>query len=307
MQEKFLIIMQGPTGVGKSSLAEALSLKFNGEIISADSRQVYRYLDIGTAKPDSETRDRIKYHLLDIVSPDEDYNAGQFRLDALECLNDIWGRGKIPFVVGGTGFYISALVNGLAAIPPISSETRKQVSTLIEHSSPTEIYSFLRQVDAEAAAGIEMNDLHRQQRALEVFTETGTPLSAFWKAGQNKFEYNYLNILFTRDRIKLYDRINRRVDLMLEAGLTEEIKWLLNNGYKESDPGLNSVGYREFFPWLKNEVSLAETVEKVKQHSRNYAKRQLTWYRKQEFHLTIDLDSLNLYHVQEKIEEYWRK
>jgi len=307
MQEKSLIIIQGPTGVGKSSIAEALAEHYNGEIISADSRQVYRHLNIGTAKPDETILKEVKYHLINIVSPVDEYNAGDFCRDALAAMEDIRQRGKTPIIVGGTGFYISALLNGLAAIPPISDAARKQVAELFEKGTPETIYGFLKQVDPDAAAGIERNDLHRQQRALEVFTETGTPISAFWKTDQESFEYNYVNILLMRDRAKLYERINKRVDNMLAAGLIDEIRNLLANGFAESDPGMNTVGYREFYPWLKGEISLESAIDKMKQHSRNYAKRQITWYKKQEFHLTLDINSLSLSNVKEKIDQYVKK
>jgi tRNA dimethylallyltransferase len=216
-------------------------------------------------------------------------------------------RGKIPFIVGGTGFYISALIKGLAEIPPISPATKEYVRELMAKQSAAETYSYLSGIDPLAAAGMEQNDLHRQQRALEVFCETGKPISSWWQTGRDGFSSKYLNILFTRKRAHLYERINKRIDQMLAQGLTGEIKKLLELGFKESDPGMNSVGYREFFPWLRNEITLSEAVEKAKQHSRNYAKRQITWYNRQDFHLTIDLELVTLFNIRAEIEVFLEK
>ncbi len=304
MSKGKLIVIQGPTACGKSALAEELVGEFNGEIISADSRQVYRYLDIGTAKPGKEILERIDYHLIDIVNPDEEYNAGLFARDAREIINDIEKRGRTPFIVGGTGFYIKALLQGLAPIPKISFNAKKRVEEFIQNSTIEAVYEHLRKIDETAAARIKKNDLHRQQRALEVYESTGKPLSWFWEQHQGIIQYSSFNILLTDEREKLYERINSRIDKMLEKGLVNEIRELLAKGYQEDDPGMISVGYREFYPWLNGEISYQEAVDLAKQHSRNYAKRQITWYRRQEFDLTLSVNDLNLYVLRSETEKY---
>jgi tRNA dimethylallyltransferase len=301
MAEGKIIIIQGPTGTGKSGLAEKLAEEYNGEIISADSRQVYRYLDIGTAKPDADSQKKISYHLIDIINPDERYNAGLFCEDSRAIVQDIHKRGKVPFIVGGTGFYISAFLQGLAAIPAISDAAKDKVGVMLRDWDVEEIYRYMKDVDPEAAARIEKNDLHRMQRALEVFESSGKPISWWWKQTGKKNDYKIRNILLMRERGSLYKRINDRIDLMLAAGLLEEIRQLFAKGYVEGDPGMVSVGYREFYPWLRGEKTYDESVNLAKQHSRNYAKRQLTWYRKQLFDLTISMECLNLYNIKEEI------
>ncbi|MDP8220531.1 MAG: tRNA (adenosine(37)-N6)-dimethylallyltransferase MiaA [Candidatus Stygibacter frigidus] len=281
--------------------------EFGAEIISADSRQVYRYLDIGTAKPDKATQEKIGYHLIDIVNPDEIYNAGLFCQDAWEAVDSIINKKKIPFMAGGTGFYISAFLKGLAAIPEITDTARDKVREMLLFKSNDEIFSYLMEVDPEAGKKIEMNDQHRIQRALEVFETTGKPISWFWSHPIKKNDLEVLNVLLMRDRAELYKRINKRIDYMLTNGLIEEIRSLLQNGYHEGDPGMVSVGYREFYPWLRGEINYSEAVEFAKQHSRNYAKRQLTWYRKQDFDLTISMEDINIYNIKEEIARFLGK
>jgi len=304
MSNRRFIVIQGPTASGKSGLAEQLAMEMNGEIISADSRQVYKYLDIGTAKPDKKVRKTIKYHLIDIVEPDEEYNAGLFAKDARKLVNDIFDRGKLPLITGGTGFYISAFLQGLAKVPPVTKETKAKVKRLF-NKSPEKAYKYLQKVDPEAASKIETNDQHRQQRALEVYESSGRPLSWFWRE-QTELENrdSYLNILLQLPRKELYERINSRIEKMLSKGLIDEIRELLAMGFKEDDPGMISVGYREFYPWLRGEIPYNSAVESAKQHTRNYAKRQITWYRKQDFDLTIAINDLNLSLLKEKIKKF---
>lgn len=307
MTKDKIIIIQGATGTGKSHLTEILAEEFNGEIINADSRQVYRYLDIGTAKPDKSIQEKIGYHLIDIVNPDEEYNAGLFCRDANTSFSEIKSKGKIPFMAGGTGFYIASFLKGLAVIPAVTESARESVKELMITKSNEEIYACLKEVDPVAANKIEQNDSHRIQRALEVFESSGKPLSWYWAHPLKKNDLKVLNILITRDRITLYKRINERIDKMLAAGLIEEIRSLLQKGYQEGDPGMVSVGYREFYPWLRGEINFAEAVDFAKQHSRNYAKRQLTWYRKQQFDLTISMENINISNIKEVIARFLEK
>jgi len=307
MLKEKIIIIQGATGIGKSNLTEILAEEFGAEIISADSRQVYRYLDIGTAKPDKSIQAKIGYHLLDIVNPDEEYNAGLFCRDAWKAFSGIISKNKIPLMTGGTGFYIAAFLKGLAIIPPVTASARDKVAEMLKNKSNDEIYSYLMEVDPQAGEKIEKNDLHRIQRALEVYESSGKSLSWYWAHPIKKKDLEVLNILLMRDRAELYKRINDRIDKMLTEGLIEEIESILQKGYQEGDPGMVSVGYREFYPWLKGEINFAEAIDLAKQHSRNYAKRQLTWYRKQDFDLTIPMEDINIYSIKEVIARFLGK
>lgn len=299
-----VIIIQGPTASGKSSLAEKLAQEINAEIISADSRQVYQYLDIGTAKPDANSQKKVKYHLIDIIKPDQVYNAGLFVCDAHKAIEQIVSRGKIPMIVGGTGFYISSFLNGLAVIPPIDNQSKQAVADFIKTNTPEQIYQRVESIDPIAAARINANDLHRLQRALEVFESTKTPLSSWWQKEHRPWEGKFLNILLSPPRPQLYRKINSRIDQMMELGLLKEIDNLFKMGYKESDPGMISVGYREFYPWIRGEYELETALELARQHTRNYAKRQLTWYRKQIFDLTNDTHVIKLSILGKKIREF---
>lgn len=305
--QKFFITIQGATGCGKSRLAEMLAEEIGGEIISADSRQIYRYLDIGTAKPENAVRDKIRYHLVDFIDPDVAYNAGQFREDCLNKIEEITQRRKIPIIAGGTGFYISALINGLAKIPAISEETKQKVEAFIAGKTSQEIHAYLTEIDPVSAGRIETNDVQRQSRAIEVFIHTGRALSRFWNEQEAQCPYPHLDILVERDRQKLYERINQRVDKMIENGLIAEFLSAVQMGYTQNDHGMKSVGYRELFPWLYNSASLCDAVNKIKQHTRNYAKRQYTWYRKQDFNLTYDLGVVKFSFIKKNIETYLEK
>jgi tRNA dimethylallyltransferase len=304
MEKVKLVIFQGATGIGKSSIAEEMAAEFDAEIISADSRQVYRYLDIGTAKPDKNTLRNYSYHLIDIINPDQKYSAGQFRRDAANCIREIHQRNKPIFIAGGTGFYINSLIKGLAPVPPVTKKAQQKIAEFIHKSDHATIYNYLQKVDPVSALRIEKNDLHRQQRALEVYESSGKPLSSYWQETISNPNYDCLNILLTADREFIYNKISTRIDEMLNMGLIGEIRSLLDKGYKQNDPGMITVGYREFYPWLDGVISYMEAIDIAKQHTRNYAKRQLTWYRKQEFNLTLTMNDLNLSTLRDNISKF---
>ncbi|MDN5354804.1 MAG: tRNA dimethylallyltransferase [Candidatus Cloacimonadota bacterium] len=297
-----LITVQGPTAIGKSSLAFKLAKKLNTEIISADSRQVYKYLDIGTAKPSLQEREEVKHHLIDIVTPDQQYTAGDFSKDADYIISHLKKQGKIPIVVGGTGFYIKSLLAGLANVPHIPNKVRNDLYKVYKEKGEEYLYEKLRKVDPEAASSINQNDVQKVLRALEVWEYTGNSLSSYWQKQQKKQRYFPINILLKTKREKLYKKINKRIDKMIESGLLQEIKQLLQN-YKETDPGMITVGYREFYPYFRGEQTLLECMELAKQHTRNYAKRQITWYRKQEFDLTLPANDINLIQITKEIKK----
>ncbi len=303
--KKKVVIIQGPTAVGKSSIAMKLAKKFQTDIISADSRQVYKHLNIGTAKPSSEEQTKIKHHLIDIVTPNINYNAGDFVKDANAKIELLTAQNKIPLIVGGTGFYILALLDGLFKSPEISQQIRENLEEEADKNGLPKLYKKLSEVDPVSANRIEFADKNRIIRALEIYEATGKTITQLWK--ENKPPKNDLipfNILITDDRQIIYDRINKRVDKMLKKGLLNEIKALFEMGYKTTDPGLNTVGYRELFDYFFGDEKLEESIRKIKKNTRNFAKRQLTWYRKKNFDLTLDVNDINILSVVAKINKF---
>lgn len=270
------LILFGPTAVGKTSYSIDLAHKFNAEIISADSMQVYRFMDIGTAKPTISQRREIPHHLIDIVNPDEIWTVADFITRANVCIADIKKRKKLPLIVGGTGLYLNALINGYDfPIAPKNDKVRSKLSELTED----ELYLQLSNIDPESSNKINKNDKKRMMRALEVFELTGTPISKLQKKNEpdkNTFELICLNM----DRDKLYKRINERVDNMLKLGLIDEVKSLLEKGYSDNLSSMQALGYKEAIAYLKNNSSYDEMVELIKKKTRNFARRQLTWFRR---------------------------
>ena len=293
-----LIIIQGPTAVGKSSLAIKLAEELDSSIISADSRQVYKYLNIGTAKPTQKDQIRIKHHLIDIVEPDEEYNAGMFSDDADKLIKEIATENKIPIICGGTGFYIKALLKGIFKSPDIPTEIRQTLREAAEEQGTEFFYRKLKQIDPESARRINENDANRIIRALEVYETTGKTITQLWKEDtRGKRKFQTISIIIREDRDILYNRINDRVDEMIDNGLLNEMKELVNRGYNRTDPGMNTVGYKELSPYLDGEKELADCIDKIKQNTRNFAKRQLTWYRKIDFDLTLDSKNITFSNV----------
>ncbi|MDY6914899.1 MAG: tRNA (adenosine(37)-N6)-dimethylallyltransferase MiaA [Candidatus Cloacimonadota bacterium] len=297
-----IITIQGTTAVGKSDFALQLAQEFETQIISADSRQVYKYLDIGTAKPTIQDRKKVQHHLIDIVTPDDQYTAGDFSREADKIISELHKTGKIPIIVGGTWFYIKALLQGLAKVPSIPENVRENLWQLYKKKGKKYLYNKLQQVDTKAAEKINQNDLQKMLRALEVWEYTRQPLSSYWQQQKGKQRYLPINILLYMNRSELYGKINTRIDRMIEAGLLQEIKQLLKN-YSEDAPGMITVGYREFFPYFSGKSSLLECVQLAKQHTRNFAKRQITWYRKQEFDLTLNANDINLLQVTKELKK----
>jgi len=254
-------------------------------------------MDIGTAKPSSEEKEAVKHHLIDIITPDDSYDAGRFVKDTEKLIQEIQHQDKIPIIVGGTGFYFKSLMEGLSSLPPIPIEIRQSLAEEMKSSSSEEMYLELQKVDSVIAERTHPNDGQRILRALEVFRATGIPLSRHWENKPEAPDFKILNVLLLQDRQILYSKINNRMDSMLSKGLLEEIDSILKKGYDIDCPGMKTLGYREFLPYLSGVAPLDECVIKAKQNSRNYAKRQLTWYRKQNFHLTFTMDEVTLSHI----------
>ncbi|MFH2093972.1 MAG: tRNA (adenosine(37)-N6)-dimethylallyltransferase MiaA [Pseudomonadota bacterium] len=279
---KKIIVIIGPTGIGKTAFAIQVATHFNGEIISADSMQIYKHLTIGTAKPDAEQLKQAPHHLLDFLNPDEEFDAGLFMKSADQAIEDICSRNKVPIVAGGTGLYVRALLNGLFRSDSVCEQTLNQLTLQIEQKGNQYVYEQLQKYDPMAASRIHMNDTFRVIRALEVFLTTGSKISDQHK--QHNFKehrYQNLKIGLYIDREKLYDRINQRVDLMLEQGLLEEVKNLVKKGYSLDLKSMQSIGYKQMGLFIQNKIDWPQAVNLLKRDTRRYAKRQMTWFRKQ--------------------------
>lgn len=275
-----LVIILGPTGVGKSDVAFDAALQVNGEIINADSQQLYRYLDIGTAKSSLEQREKIPHHLIDIVNPDEEFDVAAFRAAAARSVEEIKSRGRNPIVCGGTALYLKALTQGLFVGPGKSHEQRKVLEAQAAEKGLAFLYEKLRQVDGDAARRIHPNDRQRIIRALEVFAVTGKSISQWQRDhGFSEHPFDTLKIGLERERAELYDLINRRCDEMVAQGLVGEVESLLARGYSLKLRPLQSIGYRHIGLYLTGVMSLEEAVALMKRDSRRLAKRQLTWFR----------------------------
>ena len=296
-----IIIISGPTAVGKSDLGVECALRFGGEVVSADSMQIYKGLDIGTGKVTQEEMKSVKHHLLDIISPDERYSVGQYLQDATVVIDDILSRGKLPIIVGGTGLYINALINGMNfSDADRSDEVREKWKAIASEKGNEVVYEKLVEIDPVSAQKISPNDLKRTIRAIEIFEVTGKPKSQ--SANTAECKYDYIFVILDEDREVLYERINKRVDKMFDLGLENEVKTLYNNGIDEKYQCMQAIGYKEFFPYFKGESSLEDIKHLIKQKSRNYAKRQLTWLRTMDNIIWQDVNQENL--VDHIIDQY---
>lgn len=289
-EKKPLVILTGPTAVGKTALSIKLASEIGGEIISADSMQVYRQMDIGSAKIKPEEMGGIPHHLIDILEPEEEFNVCLFEKLALEAMEQIYERGHIPVVVGGTGFYIQAL---LYQIDFTEEETdtayRDKLWQLGEEKGNHYLHELLRKVDPKSAEEIHENNRKRVIRALEFYENCGKPISTHNKEQRQKTSaYNSCYFVLTDDRKKLYERIESRVDQMLSKGLVDEVRTLKERGCNASMVSMQGLGYKEILEYLDDRCSLLEAVEKIKKETRHFAKRQLTWFRREKDVIWLD-------------------
>lgn len=275
------LTITGPTAVGKTELSLDVAEALDAEIISADSRQVYRELTIGTAKPGEEALERVPHHFIGERSLHEPFSAGTYAEEANARIRDILGRGKQPLIVGGATLYLHALQYGLADVPDVDDEVRAQLEARLEREGKAALYEELKEVDPAQAEKADPTKTQRVIRALEVYHGTGKPLTYYYE-NQPEPPFAYTTIVLNRDREKLYDRINRRVDRMLEAGLMDEVRTVMEiNGVQLDEPPLSTIGYREPIQYLQGEIEdYDEMVRLVKRNTRRYAKRQLTWFRR---------------------------
>jgi len=288
-----LFILLGPTGVGKTDISIKLAQKIPDiEIISADSMQIYKYMDIGTAKPDKGILNTIKHHMIDIVDPAEDFDVIQYSKLAAKIMPDVFKRGKIPILVGGSGLYISSIIHPLFAGPAKNSEYRETLEEEAKTHGKNYLYVKLSKIDAASASKIKPNDLRRIIRALEVYQSTGKTISYLQrKSSNNDVKINYQIIGFKRNRENLYQRINLRIDKMIKDGFIEEVKMLREMGYNENLNSMQGLGYKQINKYLNGIYTKEETINLIKIETRHYAKRQMTWFKnKLEDIEWIDLD-----------------
>lgn len=280
---KNLVILTGPTAVGKTALSINLAKAINGEIISADSMQVYKKMDIGTAKVTPEEMGGVKHYLIDAIEPTEDFHVVRFQKMVLEAMDEIYSKGKIPIICGGTGFYIQAILYDIQFTEQeIDESYRKSLEDYADEFGNEALHTRLNEVDPESASTIPAANRKRVIRAIEYFHQTGEKFSIHnEREKQRTSPYNFAYFVLNDDRGLLYNRIDKRVDIMMKAGLLDEVKMLLAMGCKSGMTSMDGIGYKEIISYLDGNISLEDAVELIKKNSRNYAKRQLTWFRRE--------------------------
>ena len=291
MNKKTVIVIAGPTASGKTSLSIGIAKKIGGEIVSADSMQIYKDMDIATAKPTEAEMQGIPHHLISIVDSDESFSVAAYKEKAVEAIADIFCRGRIPVVVGGTGLYIDTLVNNTTFFDFDKSDQREKLQMRLQNEGIEKLFDELKSVDPETAERLHINDTKRILRALEVYYSTGKTISLQAELShENESQYNWLIIgLTAENRDVLYDRINRRVDIMLDDGLIEEAKTFSSS--EKSSTAKQAIGYKELKGFLNGSISLKEATENLKRETRRYAKRQLTWFRRNKNINWINIDN----------------
>ena len=292
MNKPKVIVICGPTASGKTALSIELAKKINGEIVSADSMQIYKDMTIGTAKPTPEEMQGIQHYLIDCISPEHRYSVAEYKKDAENAIEKILKKGKIPIVVGGTGLYVDSLIYGIEYTETkIDQNYRKELEKLVEEKGLEYVYNKAKKIDPEAVQKISKNDKKRILRILEIYKETGkTKTQQEIESRKNEVKYDYKVFAINMERQILYNRINKRVDIMIQKGLIEEVQNLLKK-YKQFPTAMQGLGYKEVVQYLNKEYTKEEMIENIKMQTRRYAKRQLTWFRKNK--QTIWLDGTN--------------
>ena len=291
MDKPKVIVICGPTASGKTSLSISLAKKINGEIVSCDSMQIYKEMDIGSAKPTVEEMQEIKHYLVDFVSPEKRYSVSEYKEDASKAIEEIINKGKTPIIVGGTGLYLNSLIYNIQYNEmEVDLNYRRELEKEAEEYGLEVLYNRAKEIDPEAMEKVSANDKKRITRVLEIYNATGRNKTELEKKSRKEVPYNYLIFGINMERSILYDRINKRVDIMLEQGLIEEVKNLINK-YSNMPTAMQGLGYKEVKEFLDGNISKEEMIEKIKMESRRYAKRQITWFKRIEN--IIWLDGLN--------------
>lgn len=284
IKKRPLIILTGPTAVGKTAMSIKLAKAVDGEIISADSMQVYKYMDIGTAKVTAEEMDGVVHHLIDVLEPQQDFNVAIFKDMAVKAIEDIYSRGKIPIIAGGTGFYIQALLYDIdfEQGEDCDDDYRRELQKIADTKGNEFLHNMLRQIDPEAAAAIHANNVKRVIRALEYYKQTGEKISVH-NANESMKEsaYNSLYFVLNDDRDRVYSRIDKRVDIMFENGLESEVKQLLSMGCLRNSVAMQGIGYKEVIDYLDGAYNLETAIATIKLNTRHFAKRQITWFKRE--------------------------
>ncbi len=295
MNKPKVIVICGPTASGKTTLSIQLAQKINGEIISSDSMQIYKDMNIGTAKPDQQEMQGIKHYLLDFVEPNQRYSVADYKKDAENAIEDILQKGKVPIIVGGTGLYVDSLIYGIE-YPNIEFDEnyRKELERRVEKEGLEKLYEKAKKIDPQAMKKISRNDQKRILRVLEIYNATGkTKTEQEIESRKNEVKYDYRVFAINMDREKLYDRINKRVDVMIQKGLIEEVENLLKK-YNEFPTAMQGLGYKEVVEYIQGKVLKEDMIENIKRESRRYAKRQITWFKKNKQTIWIGPNDLQM-------------
>lgn len=276
-----IIVIAGPTAVGKTSFAIRVSELFDGEIVSCDSMQLYRFMDIGSAKPTPDEQQRARHHLIDMIDPRDEFSVAQYQKLAKDAINDILSRGKLPVISGGTGLYLNSLLYDMD-FSPLSGDRkyRQKLEEEAEAKGSAHLHEMLKIQDPDAAEQIHPNNTKKIIRALERLKDGEGRIRRFTDVTNETKDYEPLLIGLTRDRALLYDRINRRVDQLVHQGLVDEVRWLMDMGLTKDDISMNGIGYKEIMEYLEGSIPFEEAVDNVKKNTRHYAKKQLTWFRR---------------------------
>jgi len=298
MKDKRILVVAGPTAVGKTEYAIEAAKTFNGEIVSCDSMQLYRYMDIGSAKPTRQERAEAVHHLIDFLDPREDFSVARYQTLARKAIEDIMGRGRLPIISGGTGLYLNSILYDMDFASAGGDEAlREELTAKAENEGPQAVHDILRDLDQEAADRIHPNNLKKVIRAIERLQAGEGKLRPFDRVASENKAYEPLLVCLTRNREELYDRIDRRVDLLIERGLVDEVQSLTAMGLTADDISMKGIGYKEIIEYLDGETTLEDAVQKIKKNTRHYAKRQLTWFRR---YATINMFDLSEYLSEEE-------
>ena len=289
--ERVAAVIVGPTCSGKTKLALAISDKVNSEIISADSRQIFKLLNIGTAKPSKQELHSVKHHFIDLLNPDEEFNVSKFEKESLKIIEDLFQTDKLPIVVGGSGLYIKTLIDGIIDVPDTDPNFRKELLEIRKEKGNEFLYEMLKSIDKQSADSMLPQNWKRVIRAIEIYKTTNQKFSDIKNKNIRTTDFQFMQFGLLWNRQELYDNIEKRVDEMIEMGLVDEVEKILVAGFSPALNSLNTVGYKEIINYLNKEISFEKAIEFIKRNTRRYAKRQMTWFNKDKRIMWIEVDN----------------